>query len=239
MRSIKVNHEMMIERLFPLLIAGDRGGVRSLFEEEQCESHVAEDLTKETYWPLLEMIQTMYRADQLTKLAYHYSTRLMRGLVDRAQLSYEIKERRGRKMLMFSGPSEAEELAGQMMADLAEADGYEVYYGGGGIARDEIIAEVGSHRPDILMMFGSSAQDAPGIREVIDTVREIATCPNLQIVVGGGVFNRAEGLAAEIGADLWAKDPVSLLVRLAAEPERRATTDQRTVGKNCNQSAAA
>jgi hypothetical protein len=58
-------------------------------------------------------------------------------------------------------------------------------------------------------------------------------------VVGGGVFNRAEGLAEEIGADLWAKDPTQLLERLAGEPERRATPEQRTVGRHRRSSKSA
>ena len=90
------------------------------------------------------------------------------------------------------------------MADLAEADGYEVRFGGGGVAADEILAEVGEHRPDILLLFGSGASDAPHIRQIIDTVRSVGSCPNTQIAVGGGVFARATGLAEEIGADLWA-----------------------------------
>jgi hypothetical protein len=54
----------------------------------------------------------------------------------------------------------------------------------------------------------------------------------MQVVVGGGVFNRAEGLAEEIGADLWAKNPAQLIARLNTQSERRATEDQRTVGRN-------
>ena len=53
----------------------------------------------------------------------------------------------------------------------------------------------------------------------------------MQIVVGGGIFNRAEGLAEEIGADLWATTPCALITRLEEEPLRRATPEQRTVGQ--------
>jgi methanogenic corrinoid protein MtbC1 len=117
------------------------------------------------------------------------------------------------------------------MADLAEADGYEVLFAGGGVAADEILAEVAERGIDILLMFASAPQDAPGIRQLIDTVRSVNACPNLQIVVGGGVFNRAEGLAEEIGADLWARDPEELLAKLVTERARRAGAEQRTVGR--------
>ena len=51
------------------------------------------------------------------------------------------------------------------------------------------------------------------------------------IVVGGGVFNRAYGLAEEIGADLWAGDPLELVQVMNECPQRRMTGSQRTVGR--------
>ena len=113
-----------------------------------------------------------------------------------------------------------------------ESDGYEVYFGGAGIANDEILSEIGVQRPDLLLFFASGPSDAPNIRQLIDTIRKVDACPDIQIVVGGGVFNRAEGLAEEIGADLWAKTPRELLEKLVSMKQRRATADQRTVGRN-------
>jgi hypothetical protein len=60
----------------------------------------------------------------------------------------------------------------------------------------------------------------------------------MQIVVGGGVFNRAEGLAEEIGADLWARTPRELLDKLVQHSTRRATAEQRTVGRGRKSAAA-
>jgi methanogenic corrinoid protein MtbC1 len=191
-----------------------------------------EDFSHETLWPAMEMISTLFRSDQLSTLAHHFGTRLLRSLVDQMQPLYEQSQRRGKSILLFCGPSEEEELAAQLVADLAEADGYSVLLGGSGVSNDEVLAEVGRRRPDVLLLFASAASDAPNIRQLIDTIREINACASMQVVVGGGVFNRAEGLAEEIGADLWAKSPRELLTVLHSRPERRATADQRTVGRN-------
>jgi methanogenic corrinoid protein MtbC1 len=227
-----VNAEMIVEQLFQALICGDRANARQIVAEGSSQCRSTEELTNELYWPVLEMINTLFRSDQLTALAHHYATRLLRALVDQAQAHYRQNARRNKKIIMFSGPAEADELAGQLMADLIEADGYEVYFAGGGIANDEILAEVGEQRPDILLMFASAPSDAPNIRQLIDTIRGVNACPNMQIVVGGGVFNRAPGLAEEIGADLWATSPQQLIDKLTTGIDRRATSDQRTVGRN-------
>ncbi|MCZ6836121.1 MAG: cobalamin-dependent protein [Planctomycetota bacterium] len=227
-----MNQELMIEQLFSTLICGNRVGARRLSDAAHDAGVSPETLTHDVYWPALEMIEKLYRADQLTCLAHHYATRLLRSLVDQAQTGYEQKERRGSKVLMFCGPGETDELAAQIVADLSEADGYEIFFGGGGVANDEILAEVGEQQPDILLMFSSAPSDAPNIRQLIDTVHGVDSCPGMQIVVGGGVFNRAEGLAEEIGADVWAKSPRELLEKLVDWKDRRATAEQRTVGRN-------
>ena len=227
-----MNEEITTERLFQALVTGDRRGAREIVNEVRGEGLTAEELTHRLYWPALEMINRLFRADQLATISHHYATRLLRTLVDQAQSEYVQRERRGRKIVMFCGRGEVEDLAGQLAADLVEADGYEVYFSGGGVANDEILSEVGRHRPDVLLMFGSSPADAPHIRQLIDRIRTVDACPTLQIVVGGGVFNRAQGLAEEIGADLWVRDPAELLEKLDTDKERRATPEQRTVGRN-------
>ena len=54
----------------------------------------------------------------------------------------------------------------------------------------------------------------------------------------GAVFNRAEGLAEEIGADLWASHPLELVDAMIDDADIRATPAQRTVGRTRKTPAA-
>jgi len=226
-----VNTQAMVERLFPMLITGDRNGARSTVQAWTSEGLSSESLTQEVYWPLLDMVNDLFRRDQLTTLAHHYATRLLRSLVDQAQACYAQQDRNGRNMMLFCGDTEADDLAAQMVADLAEAQGWTVNFGGGGIAYDELLSAVQEQRPDVLLMFSSAAADAPNIRRLIDTIREVGACPNTQIAVGGGVFNRADGLAEEIGADIWSDTPRGMIECMSTQSGRRMTPEQRTVGR--------
>ena len=93
------------------------------------------------------------------------------------------------------------------------------------------MAHIHNERPNVLLMFASGANDLPQIRQLIDQLHEIGACPDPQLVVGAGVFNRADGLAEEIGADLWARNPLELVEVLVEEPERRFEANQRSVGR--------
>ncbi len=234
-----MNTDTFIEKLFPLLITGDRKSARAFIAEAITCGWTPEEISENGFWPILDAINTLYRSDQMTSVAHHYATRLLRTLVDQVQAGYTQQTTNNKSILLFCGPSEADDLAAQIVADLCEADGWEVKFGGGGVPADEILAETNECKPDALCMFSSAPCDAPHIRNIIDTIKSIGASPNTQIAVGGGLFNRVEGLAEEIGADLWASTPADLKTKLTTQSERRATADQRTVGKDIRSSKAA
>jgi methanogenic corrinoid protein MtbC1 len=225
----------LLERFFTALISGDRPGARGVLDEVYAADAPAQRVVTHLFWPTLEQLSNLHRHDQITQIAYHFGTRLLRMMVDQLAMRLEYAERNGQTVLLTCGEEEAEELAAQMASDLLEAAGYTVYFAGGGIANDEIVAQLGEMKIDKLVVFGALPSTVPQTRLLIDHLHDIGACPNLQVIVGGGVFNRAEGLAEEIGADLWANDPAELVMAMQEEPTRRMSADQRTVGRRRRQ----
>lgn len=223
--------EAIMERFFTSLISGDRPACRQIVDQMIDAELSANDILNELFWPVLEHIQNMYRNDDLAAMGFNFATRMMRSMVDQMQMRLPQADRRGQSALVFTGLEESEEISGQMVADLLEADGYDVYYIGGGVANDEIVNRIAELNINKLVAFGVVASTVPFTRLIIDKLHEIGACPNVQICVGGGVFNRAEGLAEEIGADVWASSPMELVAEMDANPMQRMAEDQRTVGR--------
>lgn len=222
----------LTERFFETLIAGDRAAARAVVAEASARGLSPEDILGELFWPTYENLEKLHKRDQLSALSHHMATRLLRMLVDQNSARIRQAPANGRTVLAFCGPSEGEEMGAQMGVDMLEAHGFNVRFAGGGVANDEIMAEVNQCKPDVLLMFASAPSDLPNIRALIDQIREIGAASSVQIAVGGGVFNRADGLAEEIGADVWASTPLEMAQTLIEEPARRADAAQRTVGKN-------
>lgn len=226
-----MNQEVLIERFFQTLVNGDRLTAREIVKETEEAGVSTENLISGLFWPTLELIQKMYRADQITGMAHNFATRLLRSLADQAQKKLHFCERNGKRVFAICGPNEHNELAAIMAIDLIEAGGFEVTFAGGGLPADEIMARIGEDRPNILLIYSSAACDLPEIRRMIDMLHEHNVCPDIQIVAGGGVFNRADGLSEEIGADLFVPELEDIVCEMVENSCQRATADQRTVGR--------
>jgi methanogenic corrinoid protein MtbC1 len=138
---------------------------------------------------------------------------------------------KGKRALIFCGDDEPEELGGQICAELFEANGWSVKFAGGGIPNDEVLKLIGENRPDLLIMFGTLPSGVPAVRKLIDYLRDVNSCPEMQVMCCGGIYKRAEGLAEEIGADLYAPDAAEAVTIANRHPTHKASADQQTVGR--------
>jgi methanogenic corrinoid protein MtbC1 len=213
------------------LLTGDRNNTRRVIECATSNGHSAFDLLNGLVWPTMELLQALYRDDRISITNLNLATRLNRMITDQLCSSLQRGQSNGKKVLIFCGDDEPEELGGQICSDLFECDGWSVKFAGGGVPEDEVLGLIGSERPDLLVMFGTLPSGVPAVRKLIDYLREVNSCPAMQIMCCGGIYKRAEGLAEEIGADLYAPDAAEAVRIANANPDRKATVDQQTVGR--------
>jgi len=202
------------------LLRGRRNVCRGLVQSALESGVQPEALYSDLIWPAMERVDQLYREDRINRAAEHMAVRINRTVADHIQSRLNRKAETGRRIVITCAHDEPEEFSAQMVADLFEADGWEVYFLGGGVPRDEVNELVGQLQPHMLLIFGSKPSDAPAVRDLIDYVREVNACPGLNIMVSGGVFNRAAGLWREVKADLFAETAGEAL-ELAAESEPR------------------
>jgi len=228
--AANLNTDLSESYLQPLL-EGDRTACRMMIDQAlACGIEPYELLTK-LIWPTMELIQSLYREDRISVGNLNMATRLNRSITDQLTARLTRKAPDGRKVLIFCGDDEPEELGGQICADMFESDGWTVRFAGGGVPEDEVLKFLGDFRPDLLVMFATLPSNVPAVRKLIDYLREVNSCPNMQVMCCGGIYKRAEGLAEEIGADLYAPDAAEAVRVAAAHPSKKATVDQQTVGR--------
>lgn len=207
------------------LFAGKRCEARELVFAAQDRGVPAVKLIKNIVWPAMEQVEKLYAGNHISRIMEHMACRINRMIADQLHLYLAREPKHGRRIVIACGDGETEELGAQITTDIFEADGWSVWFVGAGVPNDEVLQFVGKVRPDILCIYGAKPASVPGIRQLIGIIREINVCPDMQVMVAGGVFGRAEGLSDEVKADLFAKDAASALDAANDHPVRLAKPD--------------
>lgn len=207
--------EPLLLRYMQPLLAGRRAECFGLIRNAVSRGQDARALISSVVWPAMTQIDRLYRDDVINCVIRNMAARINRAVADQLQPHLPPATPIGKRVLITCAESENEEAGAQMIADLLECSGWEVFFVGGGVPHDEIVAAVGQLRPDVLLIFGTTPQDVPASRRLVEWLREVNTCPTMNIVVSGGVFNRAEGLWREVGADAFCEDSDDVLATLA------------------------
>jgi len=224
-----VKEDVLARYLAPLL-RGDRKACRAVVEETLQHGIPANSVYLHLIWPVMAEIERLSRLDKITSVQEHLATRINRTIVDQLQNKLPRRPARHKRVAVSCTRDELQELGAQIIADLFESDGWDVRFLGGGLTNDDIFAFANEFAPDVLFIYGTTPKQAPDVRRLIDHIRSVNAWPDMRIIVSGGLFNRAEGLWEEIGADGFAATAAEAL-QVAADESQVANPDRRTVNR--------
>src|SRR5687768_18084146 len=123
--SKPVSNNLSQSYLEPLL-GGDRDACRKVIDQALERGAKEYDLLTKLIWPTMELIQTLYREDRISQSTLNLATRLNRTITDQLAAKLPRAASNGRKVLIFCGNDEPEELGGQLCSDLFESAGWNV-----------------------------------------------------------------------------------------------------------------
>ncbi len=223
--------EPLLTRYMQPLLAGRRVECFELVNEALQQGSAAETLLCDVLWPAENQVQRLHSDDRISTAVEHLATRINRCLADQLQSHLTRQPRRGKRIIVVSADQKGEEIGAQICADLFQSEGWDVYFLGGGVPHDEVHAMVGQLRPELLLVYGADPEAVASTRAMIERIREIGACPSMNVLVSGGIFNRADGLWQEIGADAFADTPTQALQTGAELGPREARSAVRGIVK--------
>lgn len=224
-----VKEEILTRYLEPL-IRGDRKSCRAVVEETLQKGIPANSVYIHLIWPVMVEVERLLRSDKITPVQEHLATRINRTIVDQLQNKLPRRPGKNKKIAICCAADELQELGAQMIADLFESDGWEVRFLGGGLTNDDVFAFIHEYAPEILLIYGTNPKQAPDIRRLIDKIKGVNAWPDMRIIVSGGLFNRAEGLWEEIGADAFAATADEAIL-IASDDAQMVRCDRRTINR--------
>lgn len=220
--------ESILQRYLKSLLTGNRNECRTIIEEALQSGIPAHQVYMDIIWPMMAEIDKLYREDQIDSAQEALASRINRTLVNQLQNKLPRRPGKDKRVAIVTANSEQAELGGQMINDLFESDGWDTRFLGGTVCHDDIMSYIHGYKPDILLLYGFNGSDAPTVRSLIDTIRNVNAFPQMRIMLSGGVFSRAEGLWEEIGADLYA-ETAAQAVMVAQTPPEKLSAPTRTI----------
>ncbi len=213
--------EPLLTRYMQPLLAGRRAECFDIIAQALRQRQRPEQIAYEVIWPAMVQIEHLYRDDRIDSAISNMAARINRTITDQLQAHLPRKAPNGKRMIVVCSEEPHEEIGAEILADLFQADGWEVYLLDNQVPHDELLQLVGQLRPEVLLIYGSQPHQVPNVRRLVETIRDIGLCPTMNIVASGGVFNRVEALWQEIGADVHVEHPRDALRVINDLPPRQ------------------
>jgi methanogenic corrinoid protein MtbC1 len=213
--------EPLLTRYLQPLLAGRRADCFALTRRALADGACPQDLLTEVVWPAMTQVDRLFREDLIDAAVENMATRINRTVADQLQAHLSQQPRNGKRALIHCVDAGREEIGAQIVTDLFQASGWDAYLIGAGVPRDEILKLTGKLCPNVFVLYGTPPSAVPEVRSLIGLIREIGVCATMQVVASGGVFNRADGLWQEVGADVFADQAPDLVALADSLPPRQ------------------
>ena len=118
----------------------------------------------------------------------------------------QVRPKTGRRLVATSVSGELHEIGLRVVADLFEAEGWDVIYLGANTPEESIIHTLEEMNPDLLVISATMSFNLPAVERLIALVRASEAGRSLKIMVGGYPCNVDANLWHQLGADGYACD---------------------------------
>lgn len=166
--------------------------------------------------PVMYEIGRLWEENKISVAEEHLATsiagRIMAGLYAKLPIPAYDKG----KAIVTCAPNEFHELGGRMLADILEADGWDVLFLGANTPSHELMALLEKVNPRFLAISLTLPFNIDKVEIIISSLKNSPQLSHIKVMVGGLAFDTDSELWKNIGADLYAKDPQSVLERISS-----------------------
>ena len=179
------------------------------------------DVYREILQPVQYEIGRLWERNEMTVAREHMATAVTQYVVGQLYSHLEIPEASRGNALVTGVRGELHQLGANMVADVLEADGWNVRFLGTQLPHRGVLEAVDEHEPELIGISATVLFNLPAVAELIEELRSRFD-DQLTILVGGSAFRTRPDVWEEMGADGYGGD-LREAVRLADQLRREAS----------------
>ena len=197
----------LTRRLFvQALLQGHRKAATNIALEAFRCGHPVPDIYAEVIQEALYEVGRLWQANRITVAEEHMATAIAQFVLAQLYPHLPLPEAARGAAVVTGVEGELHQVGANMVADVLEADGWDVQFLGTNVPDAGILKVIEEHDADVVGISATMLFNVPKVRRLIADARARFPSRRLRIFVGGGAFRNAPNLPGEIGADGFAAD---------------------------------
>ena len=193
------------------IVAGERS--RAVQVVEQClkQGMSVRDIHLQVIQEAQYEIGRLWQENQLTIAQEHLATAVSQLVLSHLYRHLPRAPSNGRRVLLACVEGEQHEMGVRILADLLEAEGFEVKLLGANVPTDHLVTLAVEMRPDLVALSASLSFHLQSLRRAVARLRE-ALGPLVPILAGGRAVAWTPGIEGQIGVPPLPQDRRKLRV---------------------------
>lgn len=187
-------------------LAGDRRAALNVVREAVREGHAIPDVYVNVLQESQYEIGRLWEANRISVGQEHVATAITQYVVTHLHGELERAEQQRGPAVVTGIKGELHQLGGMMVADLLDADGWDVRFLGTDLPESDIVDVIVAHETVAVGISATMLFNLPAVTALIEAVRATDLDPTPKIVVGGGLFRSTPDLWNRLGADGFGTD---------------------------------
>lgn len=161
--------------------------------------------------PVMYEIGRLWEQDKISAAEEHMATSMVAESWPVSMPGFRFRRQTGARPWSPPHPTSFTNSAQEILADMLEADGWDIFFLGANTPAEELIKLVKKADPRFLAISATMPFNMDRVAAMISGIRNDPALNSVKILVGGAAFNTDHTLWRRIGADAWAEDPPSAI----------------------------
>jgi len=187
------------------ILAGDRRAALSVALEAIRSGMAVADVYLDILQPAQHELGRRWERNEITVANEHMATAVTQYVVAQLYSHLDIAPIRRGNAIVTGVRGELHQLGGNMVADMLEADGWNVRFLGTQLPHEAVVQAIDEHEPRLVGVSATVLISLPAVAGLIEDIRRrFGTA--VAIMVGGSAFRGGAGVWQDIGADGFGRD---------------------------------
>lgn len=199
------------------ILAGRRNTSLKLVMDAFNRGYPIPGIYMDVFQESLYEIGRLWETNRITVADEHMGTAITQYVMANLYQHLEIADRQLGRLVMTGVQGELHQVGANMVADVLEADGWDVQFLGTNVPDEEVVKSIGKHGADLFGISSTMIFNIPRVIRLAEAVRK-EFGDSVRVMLGGGAFRAMKELPAELHGCMVALD-----LREALDLTRRFT----------------